>query len=406
VNGLDAGHNLRRFLDLPTPGSHARTGSVRSVAPRPWAAAYTAALADKKTGCMELSTSPSDLALLRRFSPFDSMKPENLAALAKRTSRLQAPKGRLLFTEGDEEKQTYYLLSGTVDLMAEGEVIGQVRSGTPKAKNPLAHALPRPYSAVVTSDRIEYLHIDSEFLDVVVTWDQTGSYKVIELRESEEGAGSADDWMTALLQTKAFHKVPPSNIQAVFMRMQRVDYRAGEVVIKQGDPGDYFYVVVKGSCSVARETPLNKEGVKLAELKMGETFGEESLISEAKRNATITMLTDGCLMRLSKQDFRTLLHEPLLQWVEWAEAKRIIAGGGQWLDVRLPSEYDHYRAEGALNIPAQSLRLKMKSLDRNVHYVVCCDTGRRSSACGYLLSERGFQASVLRNGLPAAELSK
>ena len=111
------------------------------------------------------------------------MKPENLAALAKRTSRLQAPKGRLLFTEGDEEKQTYYLLSGTVDLMAEGEVIGQVRSGTPKAKNPLAHALPRPYSAVVTSDRIEYLHLDSEFLDVVVTWDQTGSYKVIELRD-------------------------------------------------------------------------------------------------------------------------------------------------------------------------------------------------------------------------------
>jgi len=355
---------------------------------------------------MELSASPSDLALLRRFSPFDAMKPENLAALAKRTSRLQAPKGRLLFTEGDEEKQTYYLLSGTVDLMAEGEVIGQVRSGTPKAKNPLAHALPRPYSAVVTSDRIEYLHIDSEFLDVVVTWDQTGSYKVIELRESEDGGGPADDWMTALLQTKAFHKIPPANIQAVFMRMQRVDYRAGEVVIKQGDPGDYFYVVVKGSASVARETPLNKEGVKLAELKMGETFGEEALISEAKRNATITMLSDGALMRLSKQDFRTLLHEPLLQWVEWAEAKRIVAGGGQWLDVRLPSEYEHYRAEGALNIPAQSLRLKMKALDRNVHYVVCCDTGRRSSACGYLLSERGFQASVLRNGLPAAELSK
>ena len=137
---------------------------------------------------MELSGSPSDLALLRRFSPFDGMKPENLAALAKRTSRLQAPKGRLLFTEGDEEKQTYYLLSGTVDLMAEGEIIGQVRSGTPKAKNPLAHALPRPYSAVVTSDRIEYLHLDSEFLDVVVTWDQTGSYKVIELRDRRKRA--------------------------------------------------------------------------------------------------------------------------------------------------------------------------------------------------------------------------
>ena len=356
---------------------------------------------------MELSASPSDLALLRRFSPFDSMKPENLAALAKRTSRLQAPKGRLLFTEGDEEKQTYYLLSGTIDLMAEGEVVGQVRSGTPKAKNPLAHALPRPYSAVVTSDRIEYLHIDSRVprrRGHLGPDGQLQSHRVA--RVGGRGRPSADDWMTALLQTKAFHKVPPANIQAVFMRMQRVDYRAGEVVIKQGDAGDYFYVVVKGSCAVARETPLNKEGVRLAELKMGDTFGEEALISEAKRNATITMLSDGCPDAPGKEDFRTLLHEPLLQWVEWAEAKRIVAGGGQWLDVRLPSEFDHYRAEGALNIPPQSLRLKMKALDRNVHYIVCCDTGRRSSACAYVLSERGFQASVLRNGLPAAELAK
>ena len=358
---------------------------------------------------MELAGNPKDLALLKSFSPLESMKPENLVALARRTRRLQAPKGRLLFTEGDEAKHTYYLLSGTIDLLAEGEVVGTVRSGTPKSKNPLAHALPRPYSAVVTSDRIEYLHIDSEFLDVVVTWDQTGAYKVAELRGVEEEQSdelAADDWMTALLQTKAFHKIPPANIQAVFMRLQRADYRAGEVVIKQGDPGDYFYVVVKGRCAVTRETPLNKEGVKLAELKMGDTFGEEALISEVKRNATITMLTDGCLMRLGKEDFRKLLHEPLLKWVDYQDAKQIAANGGQWIDVRLPSEFEHYRADGAINIPLHALRLKLKSFDRNRHYIVCCDTGRRSSACAYILAERGFQASVLRGGLAATEVAQ
>lgn len=343
--------------------------------------------------------------MLRSFSPFDGMKPESVAAFARKISRKQAPKGRLLFTEGDEEKQTFYLLSGSVDLLAEGEIVGSVRSGTPKSKSPLAHVLPRPYSAVVTSDRIEYLQIDSEFLDVAVTLDQTGAYKVLELNGLDENGPGADDWMTALLQTKAFHKIPPSNIQAVFMRLQRVDYRAGEVVIKQGDVGDYFYVVVKGICSVARETPLNKEGVRLAELKMGDTFGEESLISEVKRNATVTMVTDGCLMRLAKEDFRKLLHEPLLEWVDYESAKQIAASGGQWVDVRLPSEFEHYRADGAINIPLHSLRLKMKALDRNRHYIVCCDTGRRSSACAYILAERGYQASVLRGGLGATELA-
>ncbi|HLS81181.1 MAG TPA: cyclic nucleotide-binding domain-containing protein [Steroidobacter sp.] len=355
---------------------------------------------------MLLTGSSKELAMLKAFSPLDGMRPETLLALARRTQRLQAPRGRLLFTEGDEGKHTFYLLSGTIDLLREGEVVSTVRSATAKAKNPLAHALPRPYSAVVTSDRVEYLHIDSEFLDVAVTWDQTGSYQVAELRAAVEEAPSGEDWMTALLQTKAFHKIPPANIQAVFMRLQRVDHRAGDVVIKQGDVGDYFYVVVKGRCVVTRETPLNRDGVKLAELRMGDTFGEEALICEAKRNATVTMATDGAVMRLGKEDFRQLLHEPFLHWIEYADAKRIAAEGGQWIDVRLPSEFEHYHAPEAVNIPMHSLRLRLKSLDRDRRYIVCCDTGRRSSACAYLLSERGFHASVLRGGLSATELAR
>src|ERR1700728_3454406 len=123
------------------------------------------------------------------------------------------------------------------------------------------------------------------------------------------------DWMTTLLQTKAFHRVPPANIQAIFMRMQRINYRAGDIVIKQGTEGDFFYVVVAGKCIVTRETPLNKEGIKLAELGPGDSFGEEALIAEAQRNATVNMSTDGNLMRLGENDFQTLLQEPLLEVV-------------------------------------------------------------------------------------------
>ena len=135
--------------------------------------------------------------------------------------------------------------------------------------------------------------------------------------------------MTTLLQTNAFHRIPPANIQAIFQRLQRMPCRAGEVVIKQGAEGDYFYIIVNGKCAVTRETPLSREGIKLAELGVGDTFGEEALIAEAKRNATVTMLTDGVLMRLNKQDFRELMNEPLLQWVTPEEARtKIIDRGG------------------------------------------------------------------------------
>ena len=154
---------------------------------------------------------------------------------------------------------------------------------------------------------------------------------------------------------------------------------------------------------VTRETPLNREGIRLAELSVGDTFGEEALISEAKRNATITMLTDGVLMRLSKQDFRELMNESLQQWVAYPDAREIIAKGGRWLDVRLPSEFQNLAIEGALNIPLYFIRLKLATLDRNVPYVVYCDTGRRSSAGAFILLERGFDAYVLRGGLASAE---
>ncbi|HMN43312.1 MAG TPA: cyclic nucleotide-binding domain-containing protein [Povalibacter sp.] len=351
-----------------------------------------------------MESKPLELSLLRSFSPLDGLKTENLHSLSRKAVLRELPAGRLLFKEGDTDKRTYYLVSGVLELMQNGRTVLMLRGGSPEARNPIAASLPRRYSARVVSERIEYLSIDSDMLDVMLTWDQTGSYEVNELKHQEDGSDS-DDWMTTLLQTKALHRIPPANIQAIFMRMQRMDYKAGETVIRQGDEGDYFYVIVKGTCSVVRETPLNKTGIKLAELGMGDTFGEEALISDAKRNANVTMISDGTLMRLGKEDFRTLLNEPMLQWVDYEQAKAQVARGAKWLDVRLPSEFENYHFEGAINLPLYFIRLKLKSLDRDTHYIVCCDTGRRSSAGAYILSERGFHASVLRGGLQATDLA-
>jgi rhodanese-related sulfurtransferase len=288
-----------------------------------------------------------------------------------------------------------------LELLHDNRPVLVIRGGSPEARNPIAPANPRRYAARVVSERIEFVSIDSDMLDMMLTWDQTGSYEVNELRGVDEEGPSSDDWMTNLLQTKAFHRIPPANIQAIFMRMQRVDFKPGEMVIKQGDEGDFFYVIVKGRCAVTRETPLNREGIKLAELGIGDTFGEEALISDAKRNASVSMLSDGTLMRLAKQDFRTLLNEPMLEWVDMDEGRTIVSQGGRWLDVRLPSEFENYHLDDALNLPLYFIRLKLKTLERDVPYVVCCDTGRRSSAGAYILSERGFKASVLKSGLMA-----
>lgn len=334
--------------------------------------------------------------LLRGFSPLNGLKRDNLAALASKVQLRELSPGQVLFKEGDTEKRTFYIVSGTLELVDQGKVVATLAGGSEAARNPVTPVFPRRVSAKAR-DRVKFISIDSDLLDVMLTWDQTGTYEVTDL-QSKVDTGS-DDWMTMLLQTKAFHKIPPANIQAIFMRMQQINFKTGDIILKQGAEGDYFYVLTRGSALVTRETPLSKDGIKLAELGVGDTFGEEALISEAKRNATVTMLSDGAVMRLGKDDFKTLLNEPMLDWVDYARGQEIVAGGGQWLDVRLPSEFENQHLDGAINIPLYFIRLKINTLEQTMKYVVCCDTGRRSSAGAYILSERGFQAYVLRGGI-------
>ena len=334
--------------------------------------------------------------LLRGFSPLDGLKRDNLAALARKVQIREMSPGQLLFKEGDTEKRTLYIISGILELVDQGKVVGSVEGGSEMARNAVAPVFPRRVTARAR-DRVQFISIDADLLDVMLTWDQTGTYEVSELAGKSDQ--TSEDWMTMLLQTKAFHKIPPANIQAIFMRMQQINYRAGDVILKQGAEGDYFYVLIRGSALVTRETPLSKEGIKLAELSVGDTFGEEALISDAKRNATVTMQSDGAVMRLGKDDFKKLLNEPMLDWVTMPEAEEIIRSGGQWLDVRLPSEYENQHLDSSLNIPLYFIRLKISTLDQSTKYVVCCDTGRRSSAGAYILSERGYQAYVLRGGI-------
>ena len=337
-----------------------------------------------------------DTEQLRIFSPLDGLKPDNLHALLQKIDLLEAKPGETLFKKNDREKRAVYVLSGTIELKEGNEIVQTIVGGTDEARNPVAPMLPRRQTAVAVG-LVEYISIDGELLDVTLTWDQTGIYEVGDsgsVQAKEDG-----DWMSTILRIKVFQKIPAANIQTIFARLQQINYKARDTVIKQGDEGDYFYVITRGRCTVIRESPLNKEGIKLASLVVGDTFGEEALVSEEKRNATVTMETDGALMRLSKDDFQTLLKEPILEWLDHDEAEQVVADGGQWLDVRLPTEFEAFHKDGAMNVPLYLLRRKLNTLEPETTYVVCCDTGRRSSVAAFILNERDYQTAVLKGGL-------
>ena len=337
-----------------------------------------------------------DVARLSDFSPFGALKTDNLERLLANVKMLQVDQGKTLFSKGDSDECSVYLLSGTVELTTDGSTKRRIVGGTDEAKHAVAPMSPRQETAVAV-DNVVCFTIDSELLDMTLMLDQTGIYEVSEF--SSEPNVEEDDWMTSFLQTELFRQIPPHCIQKLFMRLKRRDFKAGDTVIQQGDAGDYFYIVRSGRCMVTRETPAGKDDIDLAVLRVGGTFGEEALISEAVRNATVRMQTDGILMQLGREDFQELLNEPLVVLLDPEQASEAAGQGAKWLDVRLPSEYEANGKSGAMNIPLYLLRHKLDVMDKATPYIVYCDTGRRSAAAAFILNKRGFQSAVLSGGL-------
>jgi len=340
-----------------------------------------------------------DKALLKTLVPPSALNAENFQELSAKAEIEEVAAGKTIFKQGETDRKTVYLIEGEVQLMSDTGQASLIKADTDVAKHPLANNQPRKQTAVAKID-CKITRLDSDLMDILLTWDQMSGIEVDEIQvdeaESEEEEGG--DWMTRILQSKAFLQVPPANIQAMFMRIQEFPVKAGETIIKQGGEGDYYYIINHGKAKVTRSSKTGSE-LTLATLSNGDAFGEEALLSEAKRNANIVMVTDGTLMRLSKEDFIELLKEPMLSWVTSEEADAIVKEGGIWLDVRLESEYKNTGIEGSINIPLFMLRLKIDTLDPSKKYVLYCDTGRRSSAGAFLLSERGMEVCCLKGGL-------
>ena len=338
-----------------------------------------------------------DKAVLKTLVPAQSLNAENFQELAGKAVVEEVPAGRLLFKKGDTDRKAVYVLSGDVELIGDDGKTTVVRGGSPEAKHALANQQPRQVTAKARNN-VSVTRIDSDLLDILLTWDQLSGIEVAEVSSDDEDAEEGGDWMTRILQSKAFLRIPPANIQHMFMRLQELPVKAGQVVISQGDDGDYYYIISHGRCKVTRES-ANGASVTLAHLCDGDAFGEEALLSASKRNATITMETDGLLMRLSKEDFEELLKAPMLNEVDLDRAKDMVRKGAVLMDVRMESEHKAGSIKGSLNVPLFMLRLKAESLQKDKTYICYCETGRRSSAAAFLLSEQGFDSYVLKGGL-------
>lgn len=344
-----------------------------------------------------------DIKILKELILPSPLTAENFQELAGKAVIDEIQADTTIFKKGDIDRETIFLLDGDILLQDEENEPSVLRSGSDQAKKAVANFQPRTLSAKAKT-LCKITRIDSDLLDILTTWDQVSGIEVKELtvNSPKNHENSDDDWMTAIFREEAFYNLPPVNIQTMFMKMEEQTVKEGERIISQGDKGDYYYIVRKGIAEVSRSTK-NGDQIVLAELKVGMAFGEEALVSDEVRNASVNMKTDGLLMRLSADDFNTLLREPRVDWVTKSEAEKICEEDGKYIDVRLDEETIGNEIKDAIKMPLFMIRLEASSLDQSKPYVAVCDTGRKSSIAAFLLRERGYNAFVLKDGLLGAK---
>ena len=103
-----------------------------------------------------------------------------------------------------------------------------------------------------------------------------------------------------------FHDFADDEAAAVAAAVTDRRYGKHQFVVREGDPGDTFFLLVKGSVSVCRIAPDGRETI-LSILKEGDFFGEMSMFDSSLRSASIKTLTDVEIGAIRQSDFLALL---------------------------------------------------------------------------------------------------
>lgn len=334
--------------------------------------------------------------IVRQLIPFSTMPVDQFNELCENITIEVAKTNTFLFKRNDTANDLIYLIKGAVNLQSDNLVIEIINSGSESSKFALAHQIPRKIDAITLST-VHFLRLDSNILNTLpsVSYEQEKNSHISDKSPEEDN----DDWMTTLLKSPIFRALPPANLQKIIIGLEEVHFDKGETIIKQGEQGDFYYLIKKGYCLISRKPSANAKEIKLAKLYRRDTFGEDSLLSGEPRNVTIVALSEVSLLRLSKDKFISLIKEPSLKYIEHSKIPKKLIEGATLIDVRSPDEYKKNCLPHSINTPFFSLRMHVQSINKDKPVIVVCENGKSSEAAAFLLLRNKIHTEIIKGGM-------
>ncbi len=313
------------------------------------------------------------------YRPFNGLMAKTLLRADSALRVMKMRKGEIFHMSGGETPDYFYVIQGKVRI-SKGEQFATIDAIEDLGS---LHFFPpqRRLMEVEALNDSTVVQADSELMAELLNWNE------VALQSGLFDTKEAEACLDSIRKTRAFCKLPVEAMDEVFQRLERIEVARDMEVVRQGDKGEAFYLIISGNAEVWRQDIYDDEQKLVATLGNGDGFGEESLLVRGTCNATVRMVDDGVLFRLNEQDFHELVAMPLLSHVTISVAHSMLKDGYQLLDVRYEEEYDECYIPGALLIPLPELRARINEIDPAKKYLVICAGGKRASVGALLLRQ-------------------
>ncbi|CAO3699186.1 unnamed protein product [Rhizopus microsporus] len=200
------------------------------------------------------------------------------------------PAGAHVIEQGGEGDYFYIVSSGHLDCFVDGQKVTSYERGGSFGELALMYNAPRAAMIVATTDAVLWALDRISFRSIIMKSNATKRM----MHES------------FLKGVPLFKSLEISEIHKIADSLVSVRYKHGDVVVKEGEPGNNFYLIEDGKAVVYRTAPDGTQQ-KVNEMKKGDYFGELALLNDKPRAATVVAEGPLKCVTLSKSAFIRLL---------------------------------------------------------------------------------------------------
>ncbi len=255
------------------------------------------------------------LAVIRASSVLAPLPALALEQLARAATRVAAPAGAEVIRQGDPGDRFYMIASGTADVSVDGRPVATLGPGDSFGEIALLHDVPRLITVTARED-LDLVVVDrAEFLDALSS-DPGAVGPVGGIAGARAATPPVEDQLVELDRdvalggrslTQLLAAQPPlatigaDELRALANSARVVAAPDGALVIREGDYGEAYYVILDGAAQVLRgENPVS-------DLGPGDGFGEQAILRDVPRIATVRAVGDTTLVAVDRGAFQRAL---------------------------------------------------------------------------------------------------